>query len=184
MPGSRRCRRIARAVGSGDREPRAGRRAPAIRPRARPRRERSSRARTARISARPQARRPGQVRSLEPRPISTSRQPVFASQREKDPIVEEFRPFRAFNGIIGLMTSPATSERRRPPGEAEQQNRPSRMFRRFEGDRRSPLVSWARFGEIGLARRTVLFRPQRRRSAQFRATLTRDLPRRSYGQCS
>ena len=34
------------------------------------------------------------------------------------------------------------------------------------------------------ASRTVLFPPQKRRSARSRATLSRDLPPRSYGQCS
>ena len=44
-----------------------------------------ARARCGRISARPRVRRPGSSRSDEPRPISTSRQPVFPRRVKSTP---------------------------------------------------------------------------------------------------
>ena len=66
----------------------------------------------------------GQVASFEPRPISTSRQPVLPRRVEKYAVVEEFRPARAFERILGAHHEAGDLRAAQAAGEAEEQDRP------------------------------------------------------------
>ena len=65
----------------------------------------------------------GQVRSLEPRPISTSRQPVLPRKVRSTPSVEEFRPAGAFERILRAHDEADDFRAAQAAGEAEQQDR-------------------------------------------------------------
>ena len=64
----------------------------------------------------------GQVASLEPRPISTSRQPVLPRSDDDHALVQNLDPAGAVFGLSGPQSRPAISERRRPPAKPSKQD--------------------------------------------------------------
>ncbi len=75
----------------------------------------------------------GQVRSEEPRPISTSRQPVLPRKVRSTPSSKNSGRPEPTNESSGLMTGPTISERRRPPAKPSSKIARSRKFRKLDG---------------------------------------------------
>ena len=66
----------------------------------------------------------GQVASFEPRPISTSRQPVLPAQGQEHAVVEEFRPARALERVLRAHDEAGDLRAAQAAGEAEEEDRP------------------------------------------------------------
>jgi len=75
----------------------------------------------------------GQVRSDEPRPISTSRQPVLPRSVRSTPSSKNSGQPEPSSESSGLMTRPTISERRRPPAKPSSRIARSRRLRRSDG---------------------------------------------------
>ncbi len=75
----------------------------------------------------------GQVRSEEPRPISTSRQPVLPRKVRSTPSSKNSGRPEPTNESSGLVTGPTISERRRPPAKPRSKIARSRKIRKLDG---------------------------------------------------
>ena len=64
----------------------------------------------------------GQVASLEPRPISTSRQPVLPRTRDDDAVGQKFDPACAINSLIGAAVEADDFGAAQPSGKAQHQD--------------------------------------------------------------
>jgi hypothetical protein len=64
----------------------------------------------------------GQVGSPEPRPISTSRHPVFAAHANEEALVQKLDPAGAFLGLFGPAVEPGDFAAAETAGEADQQD--------------------------------------------------------------
>lgn len=66
----------------------------------------------------------GQVPSLEPRPTSTSRQPVLPRKGDDHPLIEDFDPAAAVLGLVATDVQPDDLGASQAAGEADEQHGP------------------------------------------------------------